>query len=434
MAQESHPDSLWQATAPPAPSLPELGSDIETEVAIVGGGYTGLAAARHLLRAAVPCVVVEANDVGWGASGRNGGFAVPRFKKGFAALDRAYGIDMARRLHAGVLEAIDEIERTVADFGLDCGFARCGHLLAAHSKAALADIEADTRWLESQAGDRTPRVVSAGQAAEETGVSWYRGGLLDPRGAVVQPLAYARSFARALADRGVPIYVGTPVHRIGGDSTEVVVETPGGRIRARHVILATNAYSDICPTVSNLHRRIVPVASSVIATAPLDPNVRRRIVPARRAVSDTKHLLHWYRMLDDGRLIFGGRGDITGRRDDPSVYRGLEEALGRTFPSLGTPQIAYRWSGFVAITLDGFPHIGHIGERIFYALGYGGRGVALSHLLGKYLASTVQGKAVDAGPMEHNPFRPIIFHGFRVPMLRLASVYYGMRDAASLRT
>ena len=133
MAQESHPDSLWQATAPPAPNLPELRSDIETEGAIIGSGYTGVAAARHLLRAAVPCVVVEANDVGWGASGRNGGFAVPRFKKGFAALDRTYGTVSARLLRTGAVDAIDEIERTVADFALDCGFAFCGHLLAAHS-------------------------------------------------------------------------------------------------------------------------------------------------------------------------------------------------------------------------------------------------------------------------------------------------------------
>jgi glycine/D-amino acid oxidase-like deaminating enzyme len=424
----THPNSVWAATAHAAPDLPALDGDLATEVAIVGGGFTGLAAARDLLGAGTECLVLEAKDVAWGASGRTGGFAVPRFKKAYAALAREHGTETARHLHGLALEAIDTLEATVEDFGLDCDFARCGHLTAAHSESALAELEADTRWLAAEAGDRAPRILDRSAVASETGTALYRGGYLDPRGAVIQPLDYVRGLAAALAARGVPIYVSSPVQRLVEEPGAVVVETPGGTVRAGTVILATNAYSDTAPATGDLHRRIVPVASAAIATGPLSPGAVESILPARRAVSDTKHLLNYFRLLPGERLLFGGRGDITGRDESPSVYRGLERSLEKTFPQLAGTAIAHRWSGFVAVTLDHFPHIGRLKERVLYALGYGGRGVALSGLLGGYLAAMARGEPVDAGPMSHGHFGPIPFHGLRVPVLRLAAAYYGVRD------
>ncbi len=426
------PASFWAATARPAPQLPALDGDRQTDVVIVGGGYTGLAAARELAARGVDCLLLEAADIGWGASGRNGGFAVPRYKLGFAALAAAWGNETTRRLHAMVLEAIDTLEETVAEHRIDCGFARAGHLTAAHSEAALAALAADAEWLAREAGDRSPRLLDRRAAAEEIGSTLYCGGYLDPRGAMIHPLDYARGLAAGLARRGVPIFVGSPATALAEESAAVVVTTPGGRVRARGRRLAGNAYTP--PGIAGLpHRRVVPVSTSVVATRPLSPNLLGSVMAGNRAVSDTKHIMHYFRRLPGDRLLFGGRGDITGRRDDPAIYRGLERSLGRLFPALDGIGIEHRWSGFVAVTLDGFPHVGRLGERIVYAMGYGGRGVALTNLLGKYAARLALGETVEAGPMGGAGFRRVPFHRLRIPGMKLAAAWYGWQDRRAMR-
>ena len=419
------PSSIWASTALPAPHLPRLKGTIKTDVAIVGGGFTGLAAAHHLHQAGVSCAVIEANDVGWGASGRNGGMAVPRFKKGFAALASQYGDAMALRLHAMIHDALDTLEATVKTYDIECGFVQCGHLTAAHSQAAHAALAADTEWLARNAQDRVPRLLDKGAMAAETGTDVYVGGYLDARGAGIHPLNYARGLGRALAERGVPIFVGSPVLRI--DDDQAAIETDQGRVEARHVILATNAYSDLTPSSRALHRRVVPVTTSVIATAPLTPNLAQEVLPTRRLVSDTKHLMNYFRIVADNRILFGGRGSINGRHSD-AVFAGLRAALTRTYPDVALTEITHVWSGKVAVTLDDFPHLGKLSERVFYAAGYGGRGVALTNLLGKYLAHMITGRPVDAGPISQNRFAPIPFHGLRIPIMQIVAAYYQVRD------
>jgi gamma-glutamylputrescine oxidase len=423
----SHPASVWVSTANPPPSLPALADDVDTDVAIVGGGFTGLAAAHHLRKAGIECTVLEANDAGWGASGRNGGMAVARFKKPFSTLAATYGTPTALRLHAMILEAIDTLEATVREYGIDCGFTRCGHLTPAHGRAALATLEADVRWLEAEAGDTVPRLLDSAAAAGEIGTRRYVGAYLDPRAAGIHPLNYARGLAAALAGRGVPVFVDTPVTGLSEEDGRAVLDTAGGRVRARHVILATNAYSDSCALHPNLHRCIVPVSTSVIATTPLPEEIAASILPSGRLASDTKRIMHYFRMLPGRRFLFGGRGDLLGR-DRPESYLGLEEAMRAYFPQLKEARIEHRWSGKVAVTLDDFPHIGRASKGVLFALGYGGRGVALSNLLGKYLARLVAGDRVDAGPMSENAFRPIPFHQLRVPAMQVVAGYYRYRD------
>ena len=191
-------------------------------------------------------------------------------------------------------------------------------------------------------------------------------------------------------------------------------ETRRARVRAQKVIVATNAYIDAKLGADGLHRRIVPVASSVVATRPLTDNLVKTVLPARLPVSDSKHLMNYFRLLSNNQLLFGGRGDITGQRSDPGIYRGLEAQLVHIFPQLAGVDIAERWSGMVAVTLDDFPHIGRVEERVLFALGYGGRGVVLAHLMGKYLAAMACGETIDAGPMGNRNFRPIPFHAFHI--------------------
>ena len=423
-----HPASVWVATAHPAPALSKLDRDLGTDVAVIGAGFTGLSAAHHLASAGQDCVVLEANDVGWGASGRTGGILVPRYKGGYAKLARIYGTPVTRHLHRILFEAIDVVEAMVSEHAIDCGFSRCGYLAPAHTARALDMLRADVEWLQAEAGDGIPRLLDGEEAHAELGTGLYQGAYLDVRGGALHPLDFTRGLARSLHGRGIPIFVETPVTRVAEERDGVVVETAGGTVRARLAIIATNAYTAMALRPEDLHRRIVPVSSAVIATKPLSENVAASVLPRGRVASDTKHLLNYFRLLPGRQLIYGGRGDITGRRDDPDVYRGLEQGLARTFPQVPPDDIGYRWSGMVAFTRDDFPHIGKLSDRVLFALGYGGRGVALANLLGRDLARMALGEAVDAGPMSENPFRPFPLYQFRIPGMRVATAYYRMRD------
>jgi glycine/D-amino acid oxidase-like deaminating enzyme len=421
--------SVWEATANAPLALPALPGDVEHEIAIIGAGFTGLSAAHHLHKAGVDCVVLEANDAGWGASGRNGGMAVARYKKPFSVLNEKYGTATALRLHALIHEALDTLEATVAEHAIDCDFQRCGHVTPAHGKAAMATLEADVRWLKAEAGDAVPCMLDRAETARELGTERYVGAYLDPRAAGIHPLNYARGLAGALARRDVPIYVKTPAVSLREESGAVVIGTPRGQVRARRAILATNAYtSDMGRLHPDLHRRIIPVSTSVIATAPLSDSIAPAILPNGRLASDTKRIMHYFRLLPGRRLLLGGRGDLLGR-ERPESYLGLQKAVRLLFPQLGQVRIEHRWSGKVAVTLDDFPHIGRLSNRVFFALGYGGRGVALTNLMGKYLARLVQEQPIDAGPMGTNPFRPVPLHALRLPAMHLIAGYYRYLDA-----
>ena len=434
MTSTQPPNSYWIQNSNPAPVMPSLSGDQKAEVAIIGGGFTGLSTAYHLSQTGIDAIVVEAEDVGWGASGRNGGMLPPRYKKGFASIAESYGNEVTRRLHAIIHEAIDTVETIISECALDCGFARTGQITAAHSIAHLTSLERDCTWMTAEARDGAAQILSRSEMIEEVGANIHVGGWFDPRGAGIHPLNYVRGLAAALRKRGVPIFVKSPVHRLVEEPDGVRLELPGGTIAARQVVIATNAYTDTSGFAPDgLERRIVAVNTSVICTNPIGPNRAREVLPGRRMVADTKHIMNWYRMLPDNRMIFGGRGDITGRNDDPSVYAKLERQLAETFPVIAEVGVGYRWSGKIAVTRDDFPHIGRLSPRVAYAMGYGGRGVALANLLGKYLAQLVQGKTVDAGPMSANPFEPIPFHAFRVAGMQIVARWYQYLDAKAIR-
>lgn len=423
----SHPNSVWAATANPRSNLPCLEDDIETEVAIIGGGYSGLSTAHHLSKAGVDCVVIEANDVGWGASGRNGGMAVLRYKKGFSELATLYGDETTLGLYRLVMEAVDTLEGIVREYSIDCGFSRYGHITAANGRKSVESLEADIAWLARRAGDHGARMLDAREMRQMVGTSVYPGGYLDPRAGGVHPLNYARGLGAALHGKGIPIYVSSPVESMERDHGGMVLSTRRGRVYAKKVVVTTNAYTDLMPLGTNLARRIVPVSTSVLATAPLPSELASSILPQGQLVTDNRHLVNYFRMLPGNRLLYGGRGDITGK-ESPDIYRGLHSMLVSTFPALKDTAIEFHWSGKVAVTLDDFPHFGKLGEKIFYSVGYGGRGVALTNLLGKLLARLVCGEAVDAGPMNKGRFNPIFMHRLRIPGMQMVAGYYGLLD------
>jgi gamma-glutamylputrescine oxidase len=434
LTDRDHPSSYWVATASDVPPFPALTTDLATDVLVIGGGFTGLSAAYHLAESGLSVAVLDAADIGWGASGRNGGMLPPRYKKGFAYLAHAYGNDVARRLHALIHEAIDTVEGIVEREGIECGFSRTGQLTAAHSREALEALQADRDWMLAEAKDGSARILDAGQTFEQVGGGQYVGAWLDPRGAGIHPLNYVRGLASALSRRGVRIHGATPVQGLHRDGDRMQAQTPAGVVTARHVVIATNAYTDLTGFApERLDTRIVPVATSVVCTAPLSDNLAKSVIPGRQMIADTKKIMNWYRLLPNNQLMFGGRGDLTGRRDDPGIYVGLERQLSETFPQLSSAPIMQRWSGKIAITLDDLPHIGRLSDRVVFAMGYGGRGVALSNLLGKYCAAIVRGETPDLGPMASNPFRPVPFHRFRIPGMRMVAAWWRYQDRRAIR-
>jgi glycine/D-amino acid oxidase-like deaminating enzyme len=295
----------------------------------------------------------------------------------------------------------------------------------------VARFENDIRWLDLHAEDRIPRMLDRAETARRIGTDFYTAAYFEPRGAGMHPLNYCLGLAESLAKRGVPIYCDTPVAEWHVDGPRVVLYANGRRVTASQVIFAANAHSGMTAAGAQIKRRIVPMVSSVIVTEALPESLRVRLLPEGNLVTDAKRLTNYFRLLQDGRLFFGGRGGARSEAN-ASVYSRLQQDMLAILPELRGIKAAYRWSGHVAVTRDGLPHIGSLNERTFYALGYNGRGVALSALMGKMLAQRVCGEAIALGPMTDEPFRPIPFHSLRVPGKQVAIAYYRVLDAMGL--
>ena len=426
---QAYPGSWWAASARHACDFPALAQDLQADVAVVGGGFTGLAAAHHLRALGVRCVVLEAHRIGWGASGRNGGIAVPRYKFTYPELERKYGKATALGMYRCAHEAVDTVEAIVREYQLDCGFVRRGHLTPLVQAADIERFDQDTEWLARELGDRAPSMLDARQVANKTGSAFYAAAYHEPRGATLHPLEYCLSLANALHARGVAVHCDTPVLAWEADQNGVVVRTPGATVRCGQLVLATNAYSDIAPAGGLLKKRVVPVVSSVLATEPLPVSLRAGILPDGEAATDAKRLTNYYRVLRDGSFFFGGRGGASSTVS-PRIFERLRKDMLEIFPQLAGSAVRQQWSGLVAATLDTLPHLGSLQARVHFGMGYNGRGVALSALFGRELAQLATGQAPPRlGPMTDGWFQPIPFHALRVPAKQAAITWKLFMDA-----
>ncbi len=391
------------------------------DVAVIGAGYTGLSAARALARHGASVVVLERHEVGWGASGRNGGFVLPGYKPDAATLARRLGLDEARRLFRLSLEAVDSLERLVRDETIACDYVRCGTITLAAKPGHLRDLEADARFLGKSVGYETA-VLGARDLAGEIDTARYHGGLLDANAGSLHPGRYVRGLARAAEKAGATIAEHSPVLAVKHESRTVLVTTEWGRIRARDVLVATNGYTG--SAFPELRRRVVPVGSYIIATAPLEPELAARLMPRGRVFSDTKNLLYYFRLSPDRRLVFGGRAAFT-----PTPVAKAAEILRRgltsVFPDLTGTRIEYAWGGQVAFARDLMPHAGRLGD-LHYSLAYAGHGVAMATWLGTRMGDALAG----TGPMPAicTDFPAMPFYKGRPWFLPLVGMYYRVMD------
>ena len=422
------PASLWAATAPPGPETPALRGDSRTEVAIVGAGFTGLSAALHLSAAGRAVAVIDSGEAGWGASGRNGGQVIAGLKHDPAEILARFGERQGARFVAFAGGAADFVFDLIDRHRIACQAERKGWLQAAHSPTLLPVLERRAKaW---QALGAPVRFLDGAAATRELGARGYAGALLDLRGGVLQPLAYARGLARAALAAGAAIHAGTPALKLEARGNGWVLTTPQGNLSAQRVVLATNGYTgSLWP---GLQQSVVPVMSYQGATAPLGDNLRRSILPEGRAASDTRRLLAYFRLDPEGRLVLGGRGKF---RDssDPADYAAVRQRLSQLFPQLGEVAWQYFWGGRVALTADHYPHLHRLAPNLYAAFGYNGRGVAMASRLGALVAEWMLGRADDELPVPVQPLRPIPLHALRRPVLSLLVGWKGMRDARESR-
>lgn len=418
------PDSLWRASSPePAPVTPALRGDTTADVVVIGGGFTGLSTALHLAEAGAKVVLLEAVEVGFGASGRNGGQVIPGLKLDPEQLVETYGPDLGERMAELAGGTADFVFGLVEKHRIACDARRTGWMSAATTELALQATHERARQWAARGAD-----VAALDAAEITrlvGGGRYRGGWVDRRAGSVQPLAYARGLARAAMAAGATLHGDSPVTSLARDGAKWKASTPGGSVTADRVVIGTNAYSDdLWP---GLKETVVPVRSYIVATKPLGDNLRRSILPEGHCISDSRQLLFYWRLDAHGRLVMGGRGPL---RDESSLpdYEPVRRAIRRLYPHIGEPDWDYHWNGRVAVTLDGLPHLHEPAPGVAIALGYNGRGVAMASRMGKVLADNALGATPEALGFPASPIKPIPLHAFRMPALAAVIAWRRFQD------
>ncbi|MFD2057488.1 NAD(P)/FAD-dependent oxidoreductase [Mesorhizobium calcicola] len=418
-------DPIWRKPQAVSKVRSLFPSGDRVDVVIVGGGIMGLSTALHAARLGMSVQVLEAGEIGQGASGLNGGQVIPGLKYDPEWLLAHFGPERGEALVNFAASTADAVFELIRDEKLAVPFVRNGWIQAAHTEAALkAAANRDRQW---RARGADVRLLDAAEIAAMTGTQNYLGGWLDRRAGVIDPLAYTSELARIAAAAGVRIAERQKVVRLTNTAGvwRISMEN-GAELQAKAVVLATNAYTD--GLIPGLAQTIVPLHSFQIATAPLPPDLAATILPEGQAVSDSRRILVYYRKSADGRLVLGGRGRMA-LPTSPSDWAHLERALRRLYPMLSDVAIEKRWFGRVAMTPDHLPHIHEPEQGLVAVVGCQGRGVGLMTALGERIATYLSGGDARQLPFPVSPIRPIPFHAFRQVGVAATIAWYRLLDA-----
>jgi glycine/D-amino acid oxidase-like deaminating enzyme len=400
------PPSLYAETARPAAATPPLDGERRAAVAVVGGGFTGLSTALHLAQQGVEVAVLEAHAPGWGASGRNGGQVNPGLKHDPDQVEADFGPDLGRRMVTLSAAAPDFVFELVRRHQIACEARQSGTLRAAIHRRAAAAVRASAE--QCMRRDMPVTLLEREAIAASTGCARYACAMLDARGGQVNPLGYARGLAEAAQHAGAAVHGATPVVRLQRDGRTWRVETPRGSLRAERVVLATNAYTDdLWPA---LRRSIVPVFSGITTTEPLPEGLARTLLPSRSVLYEVSAVTVYYRVDAQGRLLMGGRSPLR-EIAAPEELGYLARYAERLWPALRGVRWTHAWSGQLAITPDHYPHLHEPAPGVIAALGYNGRGVAMSTVMGAQIARRILGASDTDIDMPITGLRPIPFHG-----------------------
>lgn len=413
---------LWSA-GPPANGYAPLRGPAEADVVIVGGGFTGLSTALALAEHGASVVVLEADQPGAGASGRSGGQVIPGLRHFTGELVAAWGESAGLRAHAFGAEAAERTFDLVRREGIDCDPIQTGKIQVADTAAGVHEAH---RRAENWRRMGAPAEPLDGEGVEALlGSRAYGGGWIDWRGGSVKPRALAEGLAQAAAAKGARIHGGSRALRIAREGSAWRVDTAAGRVRARRLLLATNATTDaLWPGLQSAFLR---VWSFQIATRPLSANLRARILPQSQAVSDTRRVIRYFRTDGEGRLVLGGKGLARAPRG-AGDFAFQRMTLQRLYPELADQPIEHAWGGQVCITLDRLPRIIGLGPGAYAHLGCNGKGVAWCTAIGERFAEALLEDREGALPIPVTPLQPIPFHQFRRAYVAVGGAWLRFRD------
>ena len=414
-----YPDSYYAASANPARPRPPLTGEVEADIGIVGAGYSGLSTALHLAEQGYEVALLEANKVGWGASGRNGGQIVNGLNAGLDKIERNYGAERAAFVGGLVQEGGRTIRRIVRDYGIPCDL-KDGNLFTAYTAKHMKEFE-EKQALWRKHGMDDHEMLDATEVKTHVASDVYAGGMFDRTGGHLHPLNLALGEAEAIEDLRGRIYEGSALVRQEGTT----LHTATGSLRCKSVVLCGNAY--LGKTVPALTSRVMPVSTQMVTTEPLGERADA-LLPTDICVEDARYILDYFRLSADKRLIFGG-GSIYGGADPADVRAKLRPNLEKVFPQLKGVALDYAWSGNFALSFSRVPQMGRLEDGVYFAHGYSGHGVTGSHLFGKILAEAIHGDLsrfdVFAG------MRWLPFPGgrtFGAQYSTMGSWWYGLRD------
>ena len=397
-------NSLWTATANRVPDYPPLQGTARADVVVVGGGFTGLSAALHLAETGASVILLEGQQPGWGASGRNGGQINPGLKDGPSGIIAKFGEEQGARMIDMAGKSADLVFDLIGKHKIDCVAIRPGWIRAAHTPKtlrALHNLAAD--W---QRHGAPVDPLSRDEIVRLTGTESYIGGLIDRRGGNLHPLNYALGLADAATAHGAVIHGQSPVTQITREGETYSVTTTTGTARAVRVLICTNAYTDGFD--KTLAQSVLPVRSVQVATVPLSDNIRASILPDLHSLSDARRLLLYFRTDAYGRFVMGGRGTY----NDVSTQRQIEwlrKVSVDLFPQLDGVEWQHAWGGFVALTRDHYPHLHELQPGMMAGLGYNGRGVAIATAMGRVLARWAGGARKEDLDFPVTPVKPLPF-------------------------
>lgn len=415
----SYPESYWATTVSTLP-LPTLQQEVKADIAIIGGGYTGLSAAYRLAHHYGKSVVLlEANKVGWGCSGRNGGFALPGSGRlSVLQMQKKWGTDTAHAIHRQYQLALDTVQSMIESGNIDCDMIQGGYLKIAHTAAAAENMRQQVSQLGQEFGENLSFLTANELHERLVKPSTAFGGVYYPDCFAVNPLKLAIGYSQMAQSAGAALYANSAVTGWQSSDGGHLLHTEKGSVAAKQVIIASNGYTprQLHNTVDNRH---FPVLSSILVTDPLTKEQQQAIgIHPGLMAMDTRALKYYYRLLPDGRLLFGGRGAIYGKDANKQLYRKrLLKALSQTFPQLSGIDARYFWSGWVSVALDSYPRIIHNQDtNIGYAMGYCGSGLTFSCQAGHWLADKMMGQLardIDQLPLMQSPLPTYPMVGLR---------------------
>ncbi len=420
----AYPPSWYAASAAPLPPQARLEGEMHADVCILGAGYTGLSAALELAQAGYRVVVLEAERIGWGASGRNGGQAIVGYGCEQDTLERLVGRADARRLFDFSREGMALMRDRIRRHDIACDW-RDGH---ASVPLKPRQEQALKRWQAHMAEhyDYPMQWWSREQLRAQLASDRYLGAIYDPLSGHLHPLEYAFGLARAALAAGVRIFEHSRVTRLERGAAPVL-HTDAGRVRCDFAVLAGNAW--LRGVAPELESRIMPVGTYIGATVPLGEERARALIRNDMAVADVNWALDYFRLSRDHRLLFGGRASYS-TLPPPNLRGTMARRMRRVFPQLAGVDIEYVWGGYVDISLNRAPHWGRLTPNVYFAQGFSGHGVASTGLAGKVVADAIRGQAERLDAFARIPHRP--FPGgrlLRTPMLVAAMAWYKLRDA-----